>query len=142
MRCNGMDFTGSVPFILIRIGKKVNFEAYIIGMKEEKVILTGTLEALPDPFLDKKERTIACRLKVKPSMVCFVERLKYEKGGRSYIVEVQSPVQNIIYETAYVADRVLVFGQCDRARHIQDAHLIRQHSSISYKSQEYISRTS
>lgn len=104
----------------------MEFDAYNIYMDIEKVILTGTLVALPEPFLDRKDRTIACRLKVRPSMVCFVERRMYEKGGGLYTVEVRSPLQSIIYETADVHDRVLVYGHRDRERHLLDAHLIRQ----------------
>ena len=75
-------------------------------------------------------------------MVCFVERKKYERGGGPYTVEVRSPVQKIIYETADVHDRVLVFGHSDRARHLLDAHLIRQHAYNAYRSQEYSSQSS
>ena len=94
-------------------------------MKEEKVILAGTLEALPEPFLDEQERTISCRLKVKPGTICFVADKRFEKDEEPYTVEVRSPIQNIIYETAHIHDRVLVFGNYKSRHYIRDAHLVK-----------------
>ena len=94
-------------------------------METEKILLTGTLEALPQPFLTP-ERTISCRLTVRPRQVCHVGAGIFSKDETNYTVEVSSSVQHVIYKAAQVHDAVLVCGYRTKDRMIKQARVFKK----------------